>query len=213
MKGEHCSMKSKKDKDGVLNIVSAVFTKVWMEKREINPDFFTHDAESALRSRRFAVGGLLISLILFVLAIGLQGFDFDPYNPFDYVLLATAVTSLLSLFFFGSKRHGLRVNQMISYWTQFRPAVLCVFKHTQRLGFQEVKNLEDFRYAMNRYLCSQAMGVLRAEAEDNKSRAERHRALFDEVCSLGIFLGFGITKRDFYTNPDSARVWPRRNTP
>ncbi len=211
MKGEHCSMKNKKDKDNVLKIVSSVFTEEWLRMMEINPKFFLHDAESALRRRRFEVGGLLISLIFIVLTMGLQGFDFAPYKPFDYVLLSVAVVSLFGLFHFGSKRRELRVSQMISYWTQFRPAVVRVFKYTQSV-FLEVKNLEDFRYCINLYLRSQATGVLRAEAEGNEPRAEKHRALFDEVCSLGVFLEFRITKKDFYTNPDSAYVGPRPNT-
>lgn len=57
MKGEHCSMKNKKDKDSVLKIVSSVFTEEWLRMMEINPKFFLHDAESALRRRRFEVGG------------------------------------------------------------------------------------------------------------------------------------------------------------
>lgn len=145
--------------------------------------------------------------------MGLQGFDFAPYKPFDYVLLATAIVSLFGLFHFGSKRHGLRVNQIISYWTQFRPAVLRLFKYAQRLSFHKVKNLDDFRYIMNLYLSFQAKNVLRSEAEGNEPCAEKHRALFDEVRSLGVFLGFVIDKRNFYTHADSAYVDPRPNTP
>lgn len=191
----------------MLDFVSILFTERWKESQTGNMNHFGKDAEMEYSKRvslwriRFFLG--MIAAINIVLWIPFWIYQGAIVGVIMFIVAWLSAGLCWGLHF--SREKGEAVIRLVDKWAELRPIIR---KACCRVGKQTVTS-EAIMRSLQGYLRSEVFKVLQAEAEGNESKAKKHKGTFDEALNLGIYLGFSITRKDFFTDPDAALVRPR----